>query len=178
MIIWAIIKDGLFAAIAAVGFGAISDPQKRTLGGIALLGAIGHAIRFILMNILEFDIASASFVGAFSIGMISYWLGKKLRCPMTTLYIPALLPMVPGIYAYRSVHALIMFMQSMAHATTCSNQATDYMHQFLFNATVASLVIALLAVGATAPMMIIGEKAFALTRRKNHTTMHKCKNKP
>ena len=32
---------------------------------------------------------------------------------MTVLYIPALLPMVPGIYAYKTVFALIMFLQSL-----------------------------------------------------------------
>lgn len=32
---------------------------------------------------------------------------------MTALYIPALLPMVPGIYAYKTVFSLIMFLQSL-----------------------------------------------------------------
>ena len=101
MIVTDILLDGLFAAVAAIGFGAISDPPMRAFPRIALLAAIGHALRFTLMHCSALDIATASLFAAFAIGMGSLWLGRGVRCPMTCLYIPALLPMVPGIYAYR-----------------------------------------------------------------------------
>ena len=37
-----ILTDGIFAAVAAIGFGAISDPPLRAFPSIALLAAIGH----------------------------------------------------------------------------------------------------------------------------------------
>ena len=37
MLITDILSDGLFAAIAAIGFGAISDPPLRAFPSIALL---------------------------------------------------------------------------------------------------------------------------------------------
>lgn len=47
---------------------------------------------------------------------------------MTALYIPALLPMVPGIYAYKTVFSLIMFLQSLNDpgrgCNTCSNSSS------------------------------------------------------
>ena len=98
-----IISDGLFAAVAAMGFGSISDPPMRAFKYIALLAALGHATRYCLMTFLGVDIASASFVAAFIIGTGSVWAGKKVFCPMTVLYLPALLPMVPGTYAYKTV---------------------------------------------------------------------------
>ena len=76
---------------------------------IALLAAVGHALRFCLMSYAGIDIATASLCAAVVIGFGSLWLGRGIRCPMTVLYIPALLPMVPGIYAYKTVFALIMF---------------------------------------------------------------------
>lgn len=103
MIVTDILLDGLFAAVAAIGFGAISDPPMRAFPRIALLAAIGHALRFTLMHCSALDIATASLFAAFAIGMGSLWLGRGVRCPMTCLYIPALLPMVPGIYAYKTV---------------------------------------------------------------------------
>ena len=45
-----ILLDGLFAAIAAIGFGAVSDPPMRAFPRIALLAAMGHALRFCLMG--------------------------------------------------------------------------------------------------------------------------------
>lgn len=109
MIVTDILLDGLFAAVAAIGFGAISDPPMRAFPRIALLAAIGHALRFTLIHCAALDIATASLFAAFAIGMGSLWLGRGVRCPMTCLYIPALLPMVPGIYAYKTVFSLIMF---------------------------------------------------------------------
>ena len=49
MIVTDILLDGLFAAVAAIGFGAISDPPMRAFPRIALLAAIGHALRFTLI---------------------------------------------------------------------------------------------------------------------------------
>ena len=45
-----ILSDGFFAAVAAIGFGAISDPPMRAFPVIALLAAVGHALRFVLMQ--------------------------------------------------------------------------------------------------------------------------------
>ena len=121
-----ILFDGVFAAVAAIGFGAISDPPVRAFPYIALLAAVGHALRFCLMSYAGIDIATASLCAAVVIGFGSLWLGRGIRCPMTVLYIPALLPMVPGIYAYKTVFALIMFLQSLNDP----GQGLEYMQQF------------------------------------------------
>lgn len=157
-----IFLDGLFAAVAAVGFGAISDPPMRAFPRIALLAAVGHALRFCLMNYADTDIATASLCAGAVIGMGSLWLGRGIRCPMTVLYIPALLPMVPGIYAYKTVFSLIMFLQSL----TDPGQGLQYMQQFFLNATVSLSVIALLAAGATLPIFVFNRRAYSLTRRR------------
>ena len=95
-----ILSDALFAAVAGIGFGAISDPPLKAFKMIALLAAVGHTCRFCLMIYAGIDIATASLAAAFLIGFGSLWLGKKVYCPMTVLYIPALLPRIPGRYAY------------------------------------------------------------------------------
>ena len=133
-----ILLDGLFAAVAAIGFGAISDPPMRAFPRIALLAAVGHALRYCLMNYAGVDIASSSLCAAMVIGFGSLWLGRGVRCPMTVLYIPALLPMVPGIYAYKTVFSLIMFLQSLNDP----GQGMQYMQLFFLNATVSLSVIA------------------------------------
>lgn len=161
MILYEILTDGLFAAIAAVGFGAISDPPKRAFKFIALFGAIGHACRFFLINYVGLEIAAASFVSALIIGFCSLWVGGKIYCPTTVLYIPSLLPMIPGKFAYNTVFAQIMFLQNMDDATL----KAKYMEMFFSNAMVTFTVIFLLAIGATLPMFIFSYKAYSLTRR-------------
>ena len=99
MIALDILTDGFFAAVAGIGFGAISDPPLRAFKMIAILAALGHACRFCLMTYLGVDIATGSLFAGLVIGFGSLWLGKKVYCPMTVLYIPALLPMIPGKFA-------------------------------------------------------------------------------
>jgi uncharacterized membrane protein YjjB (DUF3815 family) len=57
MIALDILSDGFFAAIAGIGFGAISDPPLRAFKMIAILAAAGHACRYCLMTFLGVDIA-------------------------------------------------------------------------------------------------------------------------
>jgi uncharacterized membrane protein YjjB (DUF3815 family) len=161
MTLLAILSDGFFAAVAAVGFGAVSDPPMRAFPAIALLAAVGHALRFCLMD-TGVDIASASLCASVAIGIGSLLLGGRIHCPMTVLFIPALLPMIPGMYAYKTVFALIMFLQSLNDP----GQGLEYMQQFFLNATVSFSVIILLAAGATLPIFIFNRRAFSLTRRR------------
>lgn len=160
MIALDIISDGLFAAVAGIGFGAISDPPLRAFKMIAILAAVGHACRFCLMTYLGIDIATASLFGGLVIGFGSLWLGKKVFCPMTVLYIPALLPMIPGKFAYNMVFSLIMCLQSMNEP----DMLDKYMRMFFSNTLIASTVIFMLAVGATFPMFLFPRRAFSLTR--------------
>jgi uncharacterized membrane protein YjjB (DUF3815 family) len=162
MIVADIITDGLFAAVAGVGFGAISHPPRRAFLYIALLAATGHALRFCLMDYLGIDIATASFFAALTIGMGSLWFGKLIYCPMTVLYIPALLPMIPGMYAYRSLFALVMFMQHLKDPELLGK----YMQDIFSNSTVTVSVVFLLSAGATLPIFIFQKRAYSLTRKK------------
>ena len=156
-----ILLDGFFAAVAAVGFGAVSDPPMRAFPRIALLAAVGHALRFCLMNCAGMDIATASLCAATAIGFGSLWLGKAIRCPMTALYIPALLPMIPGMYAYKTVFSMIMFMQNLDDPS-----AAGYLAAIVRNGFVTFSVIFMLAAGAAAPIFLFNKRAHSLTRNK------------
>jgi uncharacterized membrane protein YjjB (DUF3815 family) len=157
-----ILSDAFFAAIAGIGFGAISKPPLKAFRYIGLLAAIGHTCRYCLMTYAGFEIAGASLIGAFIIGMGSLWFGKKVYSPMTVLYIPALLPMIPGKFAYNMVFSLIMFLQSIDNPV----EKVNYMEMLFSNTIIATTVLFLLAVGATLPMFLFPGRATSLTRHK------------
>lgn len=160
MIALDILSDAFFAALASIGFGAISDPPMRAFRFIAVLAAIGHACRYCLMTYAGFDISLGSLTGALLIGFGSLWLGKKVHTPMTVLCIPALLPMIPGKYAYNMVLSQIMFMQNM----DIPAERSRYMEMFFSNTMVTCTVIFMLAVGVILPMFIFPKRAHSLTR--------------
>ena len=157
-----LLRDGLLAAVAAIGFSVISDPPVRTIPFCALLAAVGHATRYLLIHTVNFDIMTPSFFGALVIGTIcvcfSYW----LHCPTTTLYIPALLPMIPGMYAYRTIFAITQFMG----CTGDSVNAMRYMLEVFTNGMVTAAVVFALAVGATLPTLLLRKWCFQMTRRR------------
>lgn len=165
MILFDIITDGLLAAVAGIGFGAISNPPRRAFLYIAILAAVGHSIRFYLMKVLNVDIATATFLASVSIGAFSLWFGRLSYCPMTVLYIPALLPMVPGMYAYKTIFALIKFM----HNLNDSELSDQYMQVMISNAVVTFSTVFLLAVGASIFIFIAPKLVYSMTRRKNYS---------
>jgi uncharacterized membrane protein YjjB (DUF3815 family) len=161
MMVVDILLDGLLAAVAGIGFGAISHPPKRAFLYIAILAAIGHGLRYYLMESTHIDIASASFFASLAIGAFSMWFGRLTYCPITVLYIPALLPMVPGMYAYKSVLALIKFMRHQKD----TELAAQYMQEMFSNAVVTVSTVFLLALGATLFIFFFPKRAYSMTRR-------------
>lgn len=161
-IVWNILADGLFAAVAAVGFGAISDPPMRAFPRIALLAAVGHALRFTLMTYFSVDIATGSLCASLTIGFGSMLFTHRIHCPTTVMSIPALLPMIPGMYAYKSMFSIIMFFQKIDDATA----GTAYLDSALRNGMITVFVILMLAAGATLPILMMPSKAYTMTRRR------------
>lgn len=148
------------AAFAALGFGAVSNPSRRSLPCIMVLAAVGYALRYVLMQLVGWDIATATLAASLLMGFGSLWLGGRVRCPMTTLYIPALLPFVPGMYAYKAVFSIILFMQNINR----QGDAFLYLNDFFLNVIVTVTVILCMTVGASLPMFIFSRRATSLTR--------------
>lgn len=163
MIITDILYDAVFAAIAGIGFGAISDPPLKAFSYIALLSALGHSTRFCLMHYAGLDIASASLCGSLVIGFGSFFAGRKARCPMTVLSIPSLLPMVPGIYAYKTILSLIMFLRG---SSVDVGTGISYVDSLWSNFFISFTTTFNLAIGVTVPHLVLRDKAMSLTRNK------------
>ena len=72
----------------------------------------------------------------------------------------ALLPMIPGMYAYRTVFSLIKFLQSSNN----DNEAIHYLLEIFKNGITTASVLFALAVGATIPIFIFYKRAFTMTR--------------
>ena len=105
-----ILQDGFFAAIAAIGFASISNPPRQAYKYCALIAALGHATRYVLTHNAygEMHLIGASFIASLVIGVLTVFLAPRAKCPAETFSFPALLPMIPGMYAYRTIEALLL----------------------------------------------------------------------
>lgn len=155
----AIIFDGFFAAIASIGFAVISNPPRKAILVSALLAAVGHGLRYCLLHSTSLDIASASFIAAFSIGMLSIFFAKKIHCPAEVFSFPSLLPMIPGMFAYKTILALVKFIQCKDDSAS-----VDIIVAIFRNGLTATFVMFALVVGVAVPMFIFHKQTFAVTR--------------
>lgn len=153
-----ILQDMVFAALAAIGFAAISNPPHRAYLYCALIAAAGHGLRFALMTWAGWNIVGASFCAALLIGVLGVVLTPRVRMPAETAVYPALLPMIPGIYAYKAFGALVM-------CTTCAqDEFARYWYLFAHNGLTTFFVLLSMAVGATIPVLLFPRIAFQATR--------------
>ena len=115
-----ILWDGLMAAIAATGFAVISNPPKRAIAVSALLAAVGHAFRFYMMHSWSIDISSATFIAAFTIGMLGVLTAKLVKCPAEIFAFP-----IQPCYQIRTIHARIRLVFAsqfnIQRTTLCQN---------------------------------------------------------
>ncbi|MBO5181725.1 MAG: threonine/serine exporter family protein [Paraprevotella sp.] len=156
-----IIEDGLFAAIAAIGFSSISNTPRRAYLACALIAAAGHAVRYVL-TLPEsggMHIIPASTAAAFTIGMLAVLFASRIKCPAEVCFFPALLPMIPGMYAYRTIEALI---SCLYH--TQENAFGHYFYLLVYNGLTCSFIILGMVIGATVPVFIFKKLSFTATR--------------
>lgn len=157
------VQDALFAAIAAIGFAAISRPPRQVFIWCALIAAVGHSFRFFLMQNPWFSvhIVIATTIAAFLIGIMSVMLSPKTRVPAETYLFPSLLPMIPGIYAYKTFGGLVM---CMYHSS--DGEFDKYFYLFASNGLTCFFIMLGMAIGATIPIFLFKRIAFQATRHK------------
>ena len=154
-----LLMDGLMAAIAATGFAIISNPPRKAIYLSAVLAAIGHALRYFLVNHASTDIVTATVISSFTIGMITIFFAKLIHCPPEVFSFPSLLPMIPGMYAYRTFLSLMHFIQAKDPSTM---QAV--MVDILHNGALTVSILFALVLGASLPLFIFHRQSFLMTR--------------
>lgn len=158
-LVLAVLSDGIFAAIAAIGFAVISNPPRKAVFVSALLAAIGHSLRFYLLHNTPLDLVTASLLAAFTIGMIGLFFAKRIHCPTVVFAFPSLLPMVPGMYAYKTVLALIRFMDAGS-----PEQQNGLLLEIFRNGLTTFFVMTALVIGVSLPIFIFHKQSFMMTR--------------
>ncbi len=153
--------DALFAAIAAMGFAVISNPPRKAVIGAAVLSAIGHPFRLLLLTETSLDIATATFFAAFLIGSLSLLLAKAIRCPNEVFTFPSLLPMIPGMFAYNMFLSLAKFIR-----TGEDGNSQALIEDIFSNGLTATFIMLALVVGVSVPVMFFHKESFTVTRKK------------
>ncbi|TQR30993.1 hypothetical protein DMB92_07160 [Campylobacter sp. MIT 99-7217] len=152
--------DMFFAALAGFGFAYSCKPPVRVLFLSAILASIGHGFRFALVEFFSIpNLAIATFAASFLVGCCGMLFAKISKTPSEVIAFPALLPMIPGIYAYRAILYLFSFINEK-DMTLKTHNLVEFFDYFL---TTVSITLAL-AVGVSITLLIFFEQSFMVTR--------------
>lgn len=152
--------DGMFAAIAAIGFASISSTPRRAYVACAVTAAVGHAVRFVLMLPVfpAMHIVPATALAALVVGFLGVLFAPSIKCPAEVCFFPALLPMVPGMYAYHALQALLGCL------TTTGAAFQDAFSAFASNGLTCLFIVLAMVLGANVPVFLLKNIAFRATR--------------
>lgn len=98
--------NAIFSAIPAVGFAMVFNVPKKTLIYCAFGGAITYSSRYFLMD-LNFSIELATFIASTIIGIVALYWSRKFTIPRPVYTIAAIIPLLPGTYAFTAIINLI-----------------------------------------------------------------------
>jgi len=145
---WIILEKAIWAGFAAVGFAILFNVPARTLIPIYIMGALGGLTKFTMLH-YEFNIVVASFLGATAVGIASIPFAHYKHAPPPVLAIPSVIPMVPGILAYRMMLGLINLAGKIDN--TSYNQILS---ETANNGLKVMFILMSLALGVGVPMLI------------------------
>ncbi|TDO04657.1 threonine/serine exporter family protein [Sunxiuqinia elliptica] len=153
----AFFEKWIWLGFAAVGFAILFNVPKRTLWVIFLMGALGGAAKLLTLS-LGGGIILGSFAGALLVGFLSIGAAHFKHSPPFVFAIPAVIPMVPGAFAYRMMLGIIRLTEQVD-----PNSFNQLLDDTVTNGLKAFFVLMALSVGVSAPML--------LTRRESAKEM-------
>lgn len=145
MIFLELLQDMLLAAVPAIGFGMLFNVPRGVLWHCALLGAVGHGLRFLLQR-AGVPVELATLLAASAVSFIGVWDAPRLRAHPKVFTVAAVIPMIPGVPLFTT---LITIQQIQQHG------ATDALLSQAINSGLrAFFVVGALAVGLAMPGLL------------------------
>ena len=138
----------IWLGFAAAGFAVLFNVPLRTLWVIFLLGALGGALKLLSLE-MGIGIILSSFIGAVLVGFLSIGAAHFKHAPPFVFAIPAVIPMVPGAFAYRMMMGIIKLTGEIDQT-----EFLQLLQQSMDNGLKAFFVLMALSLGVSAPMLL------------------------
>jgi uncharacterized membrane protein YjjB (DUF3815 family) len=146
---WLLLQNTFWAGVAALGFAVLFNVPRRTLVGCALGGALGYAVRTLLVQFGVVGIEAATLLGATVVGFVGVKFGHYWRVPAPVFIVAGVIPLVPGYLAFRTMIDLLTL--------TTNTPGVD--QTLLLSAAVTSLktllTVAGIAAGVALPSLLL-----------------------
>jgi uncharacterized membrane protein YjjB (DUF3815 family) len=138
-------RDAGATLVVTIGFALLFAVPRRYLLGSALAGVLGHVGRTVAVE-RGVPLELATLIGATTIGVVSALLARRMRVPMSLFSMSAMIALVPGTFAYRTMLALIALVSTPSPPVSLATDA-------LVLGTRTAFVVAAIAVGVVSPSL-------------------------
>ena len=129
MFFLSLLDDMLFSAIPAMGFALVFNVPPKALKYCAILGALGHVTRTLLLH-FDVPIVFATFFATCVIGFIGVHLSHRYLAHPKAFTVAAIIPLIPGVHAYKAMISLVQI-----HHYGYSNELLAQMTSSFLNTT-------------------------------------------
>ncbi|NRD22211.1 threonine/serine exporter family protein [Winogradskyella litoriviva] len=145
-----LLEVSAWAGIAAVGFGILFNIPRKAIFTVFLLGFGAGFIKFILLH-FDINIILASFIAASFVGILSLPLAHGIHQPPVVFSIPAVIPMIPGYFAYETVLSIMSF----TFLDKNDSKRIVFMEDIFSNGFTMLFILISLTIGVSLPLLLL-----------------------
>jgi uncharacterized membrane protein YjjP (DUF1212 family) len=98
----ALLLRAVASCVGACAFAMVFNCPARSVLAVGILGAIANVLRLGLHD-AGMMLAPATFFGALAAGLMASLIHRRLEAPRITLTVPAIIIMVPGVFAFEMI---------------------------------------------------------------------------
>lgn len=149
----------LWAGLAVLGFAMVFSVPRRTLPGIVVLSIAAHLLRSVCLE-QGASLPAASLVAALFVGITAAIVAPRTGQAIPIYAFAPVIPLVPGVYMFDALTGLLDL------TSTAGADPASVVDVVFVDATIATLTIVALAVGAISPTLLLGRRIAQLVARQ------------
>ncbi len=160
MLIDELFIKSFWSGVAGIGFAILFNVPKRTLIAIFILGLLGGVIKFGSLY-SGMGIVFATFLSASVVGFLSIQTAHWMKSPPMIFSIPAVIPMVPGLFAYKMMLGVI----SLSNLENSEVYLINLI-ETVNNGVKSILILIAIAIGVSIPMLLTRKESMKSSESK------------
>ena len=141
-------EKSIWFGFAAIGFAILFNVPTRTLIPIFLMAGLGGITKLFFTH-CNIGVVFSTFIGCVLIGILSIFAAHYKHSPPFVFAIPAVIPMVPGAFAYFTMKGFI----KLAYNTN-PNEFIPLLNDTITNGSKTLFVLIAITIGVYAPMLL------------------------
>lgn len=148
-----ILLKAFWVGTAALGFSILFNTPARTLAAIWIGGFISGLVKFSTLFFIDpTAFVQATFLASLSVGILSIPAAHWRHVPPAVLAIPPVIPLMPGVFAYKT-------MMGLAALTRSNQDYTSMLAETFHFGTLTVFIVMAIALGVSIPMHVLRAKS-------------------